>query len=189
MRKIRPKLIELFKNIAGMLGCVGVLTILSVVATRKLPTKGELVVVCIGIILACGYLVYYVFVIQERLIREGDFLVRRNTMKHNYSYAWEKLYNAVLCLTGQGDQRERLNSAVHTLNVLRARPQDKYLPDEIQTKFVKFMEEMTSVEAKGAEGTITATVNTLDEMGICRAIEKIIRFYDTVCRHEGSFGI
>lgn len=109
-------------------------------------------------------------------------------MKNNYSYGWEKLHNAVHCLAGHGDQRVRLVNAIRALHVLRVRPQDKYLPDEIQAEFIEFMEEMTSVEANGGEGNITATVKSLDEMGIRRAIEKIIKFYDTVCHHEGPFG-
>ena len=184
MRKMRSKLIELFKHIAGLLGCIVLLAILGTIASWRLPTKGELVVVCIAIVLACGYLMYYVFVTQEQLERAGNFLVRRNTMNNDYNYRWEKLYNAVLCLTDAGDQRTRLDNAIRTLNVLRVRPQDKYLPDEIQTEFIEFMKEMTSVEVNGDEGTITATVNSLDEMGIRCAIEKIIHFYDTICHHE-----
>lgn len=108
-------------------------------------------------------------------------------MKKDYSYGWEKLHLAVHCLAGHGDRRKRLAGALLTLNVLVARPEDKYLPDEIQAEFVEFWKEMTSVEAKGNEGTITATVNSLDEMGIGRAIEKIIEFYDTVCRYKKPF--
>ncbi len=107
--------------------------------------------------------------------------------KGDYSYGWENLYKAVCCLAGSGEgQRRRLNSAVHALHVLET-PKVKYLPDEIQDEFNEFWKEMTSVEATGDEGTITATVNSLDEMGIRRAVEKIINFYDTVCRHEGPF--
>ena len=105
----------------------------------------------------------------------------------DYSYGWEKLHNAVHCLAGHGDWRKRLNNALLTLHVLVARPEDKYLPDDIQAEFSEFWKEMTSVEAKGDEGTITATVNSLNEMDIDRAIEKIIDFYDTICRYEEPF--
>lgn len=46
------------------------------------------------------------------------------------------------------------------------------------------MREITSVAAKGDEGSVQATVNTLDEIGVSRAVEKIIGFYDTVCLHS-----
>lgn len=108
-------------------------------------------------------------------------------MTNDYSYGWEKLHLAVHRLAGDGDRRKRLADALLTLHVLVARPEDKYLPDEMQAEFVEFWKEMTSVEAKGNEGTITATVNSLDAMGIGRAIEKIIGFYDTVCHHKEPF--
>lgn len=45
------------------------------------------------------------------------------------------------------------------------------------------MDQMSSVKAKDGEGTVEATVETLDEWGRKQAIEKITGFYDTVCRH------
>jgi len=102
--------------------------------------------------------------------------------KNDYSYGWGKLYCAVLCLTGIGNQRDRLYNALIALHPLIFRPEEKHLPKEIQADFVKFWQEMTSVKAIGKEGDIRATVNSLDEMKIGQAIEKIISFYDTVCR-------
>ena len=108
-------------------------------------------------------------------------------MKNDYSYGWEKLHLAMHCLAGHGDQRQRLANALLVLNVLVARPEDKYLPEEIQAEFIEFWKKITSVAARGDEGTIKETVNSLDEMGITHAIEKIIGFYDTVCRYQKAF--
>jgi hypothetical protein len=105
-------------------------------------------------------------------------------MTNDYSYGWEKLHLAVHCLAGHGDRRHRLADALLALDVLVVRPEDKYLPEEIQAEFIEFWKEMTSVAASGDEGTIAATVNSLDEMGIARAIERIISFYGTVCRYQ-----
>ena len=41
---------------------------------------------------------------------------------------------------------------------------------------------ITSVTASGNEGTVQATIDRLDEVGMQRAIEKVISFYDSICR-------
>jgi len=101
------------------------------------------------------------------------------------SYGWEKLHLAVHSLSGQGEQAQRLVNAVVN-NLIHITPEND-LPEEICNEFHEFMDEITSVEAKGDEGTVQATANTLDEIGLSRAIEKIISFYDTVCRYCGPF--
>lgn len=97
-----------------------------------------------------------------------------------YSYGWEKLHMAVHSLAGQGTQKERLIGAV-AYSLIHIRPEND-LPEEMHVEFNEFMRSITSVAAKGNEGSIQATVNTLDEVDINRAVEKIISFYDTVCR-------
>jgi hypothetical protein len=101
------------------------------------------------------------------------------------SYGWEKLHLAVhslsLSLSGASHQKERLVNAV-VYNLIHITPEND-LPPEQRDEFRQFIEKITSVEAKGNEGTVQATVDSLDELGTSRAIEKIIGFYDTVCRH------
>ena len=104
-------------------------------------------------------------------------------MSKDYGYGWEKLYNAVRCLSGKGDQRSRLANALLVLHVLHI-PEHHHLPDDIQTEFNEFFEEMTSKEAIGDEGRINATVRSLDETQVSQAVEKIIDFYDTICRYQ-----
>ena len=105
-------------------------------------------------------------------------------MSKNFGYGWEKLHAAVHCLSGKGEQQSRLVSAVLALHTLHIRPGEQHLPKAIQTQFEEFMEEMTCREAIGDEGRIAATVNRLDESDISTAVEKIIGFFDTVCRYQ-----
>lgn len=84
-------------------------------------------------------------------------------------------------LAGNGTQAERLVDAV-VFNLIQIRP-DENLPPSMRSEFEEFMSYISSVKAKGDEGTVAATVNTLDEWSRKQAIEKIIGFYDTVCRH------
>ena len=100
-----------------------------------------------------------------------------------YRYGWEKLHLAVHSLAGAMPQKERLVSAV-TSNLIHITP-GRDLPPELRDEFRQFMEEITSVDARANEGTIQATIDRLNEVGISRAIDKIIGFYDAVCRHMG----
>lgn len=101
-----------------------------------------------------------------------------------YSYGWEKLHLAVNSLAGASSQRERLVNAV-VFHLIHITPEND-LPPELQIEFKQFMQSITSVAAKGNEGTVQATVDSLDEVAMHREIEKIIGFYDTVCRHMES---
>lgn len=100
---------------------------------------------------------------------------------YQYSYGWEKLHIAVHTLAGATDQKQRLVNAV-VFNLIHITPEND-LPPQIQNKFKEFMQHITSIPAIGDGGTVQATIETFDEMEIGRAIEKIISFYDTVCRY------
>ena len=105
--------------------------------------------------------------------------------KHDYSYGWEKLYNAVCCLAGRGDQKSRLAAAlIHNVTMLTMQPNGTYLPPELQHKMNELMRKMTSVEAVGNEGTIQATVNSLTDEEVSDAVREIIDCYDGVCRYR-----
>ncbi len=99
-----------------------------------------------------------------------------------YDYAWEMLHRAVNSLVGIGDQRERLVKAVVS-SLIHISP-GRDLPPEILSDFAQFIGDITSVKAEGDEGNIRATVDSLDEMGVYSAVEKIIGFYDVVCKHR-----
>jgi hypothetical protein len=104
----------------------------------------------------------------------------------NYSRGWEKLHLAVHTLAGTGTQKERLVDAV-AYNLIHIIP-DKDLPEELHDEFTEFKHKITSVPAKGNEGSIQATVNTLAESDVGQFVKEIISFYDTVCRHREPHG-
>src|SRR5262249_42969175 len=99
-----------------------------------------------------------------------------------YGYGWEKLFKAVGTLIGPGPLNKRLADAV-IYNVIHINA-ERDLPPDIRNEFKNFMENISSVEAKGDEGDIQATVNTLDEGEINKAAGDILSFYDSVCRHQ-----
>lgn len=96
-------------------------------------------------------------------------------------HEWEKLNTAVRILTASAPLRDRLVYALTEISLIDA----DGLPQEIREDFKQFWNGITAVEAKGSEGRIQATVDTLDDLGVDRAVEKIVRYYDTVCRHMG----
>jgi uncharacterized protein Yka (UPF0111/DUF47 family) len=98
------------------------------------------------------------------------------------SYGWEKLHNAIHSLCGQGSQAARLINAV-AYSLIHIDPKND-IPEDIRDEFKEFMDEITAVPAQNNEGSIQATINTLDENGLSEAIEKVIHFYDKVCRHS-----
>ncbi|MFC1751408.1 hypothetical protein ACFL2V_21750 [Pseudomonadota bacterium] len=98
-----------------------------------------------------------------------------------FKYGWEKLHMAVHSLAGSASQPERLSNAV-VFSLIHITPEND-LPEEIRDEFKEFMSDITNVEAKADEGSVQATVNTLDELQISNHVDKIISFYDTVCRY------
>jgi hypothetical protein len=107
-------------------------------------------------------------------------------MKNDYSYGWQKLYCSVQVLVGPGDLRERLADALLGLGLLTVSPED-HLPEVIRAEFTTFLKKMVSVKAIANEGNLVATVNSLDETDLRRAAEKILDFYDKVCRYQEPF--
>jgi hypothetical protein len=100
----------------------------------------------------------------------------------SYSYGWEKLHLAVHSLAGLGNQADRLVNAT-AFSLINITPEND-LPIEIQEDFETLMSELTVVKPTGDEGSIRATINTFGEVELTNAIEKIIGFYDTICRHR-----
>jgi len=107
-------------------------------------------------------------------------------MKMEYIYAYEKFHNAVLCLTCQGDQRERLYKALQYLkNIEIQMHPEKHLPEVIRDDYLEFITRMSSIKAVRDEGDFRATINSLDEEELNQAASDIISFFDCVCRYEG----
>lgn len=97
-----------------------------------------------------------------------------------YCYGYEKLLEAILCLIGPGDQRERFVNALYILGHLRIDGYETHIPEEILKEFREFMEKADSVPATGNEGTFQATVNSLDDEEVSRRSQKILEFFIVV---------
>lgn len=97
----------------------------------------------------------------------------------DYSYAWEKYYNALRFLVGPGDQRERVEHAfVHSL--IRLLDQD--VPPQFLVEHKALVDDASSVSAQGDEGSIAATLSSLDDSAVDKLAERIVDLYDSICR-------
>lgn len=97
-------------------------------------------------------------------------------------YGWEKLDMSVHYLSGSESKSERLYNAV-TYSLINIKPEYE-LPESLRKDFATLMAELTAVKAIDDEESVRATINSFGEVELSRAIEKIISFYDSVCRHN-----
>jgi hypothetical protein len=100
-----------------------------------------------------------------------------------FSRGWEKLHLAVQVLTGTAAPRERLIEALIG-HLVHLDPADD-LPYELREEFSDFVRAMTTPLA-GAEGqaaTVPLRVSALDAIAVQRAYDRILDYYDTVCRY------
>lgn len=100
-----------------------------------------------------------------------------------YDYGWKQFYTAVSCLAGAKNMKERLRDSIACLTLIEP---DRDLPDSMREDFRGFLASMTSKPAAGDEGTIQATVETLGELDLHNAADKVISFYGDVCRQQGA---
>jgi hypothetical protein len=100
------------------------------------------------------------------------------------SYAWEKLNGAVRNLAGIGSQRERLIRA-YTYNVIQIR--EEQVPEGRWERFEKLRVQITRIDAKGGEGNIKATVESIEAHEVDEMVMEIVDLYDDICRHEKPF--
>ena len=100
----------------------------------------------------------------------------------SYLYAWEKFHMAIRSLAGPGTQRSCLLNA-YVESIIFVQPDE--VPEEIQDELRQFTRDITRVDAKGDEGSVQATVNTMDEAEVDRLIDRIISMHDTITRHVG----
>jgi hypothetical protein len=96
------------------------------------------------------------------------------------SYAWEKLFTAVLILAGgSGSLRERLADA-YTSSLIRIRP-ERHFPDaDTREKYVNLLEEI----APG--GRFNVALSMWPEHDLRRIVEGLVGLYDTVARRKGD---
>ena len=97
-----------------------------------------------------------------------------------YSNGWEVFHIAALTLAGPGSQQERLLNAF-TDSLIHISPETA-LPEHLRTKYTELATLLTSKPAVGSEGTAQATISTLTESELRRAVHSIIDIYDSLCR-------
>ncbi|MCX6841334.1 MAG: hypothetical protein NTX53_03480 [candidate division WOR-3 bacterium] len=98
-------------------------------------------------------------------------------------YGWKQLYTSVGALAGNGSLKERLCNALQSLAHITP---ERDIPESLRQDFGAFWTKMNSRPASGDEGTIQATVETLGEIELSDAADKIISFYTEVCRQQGA---
>ena len=99
-----------------------------------------------------------------------------------YSYALEKLLQAVHILTGKPSQKKRLELAVSMFSHIRP---EEHLPVEMHEEFKKFIQEITSVPEIGEKEPVRSNINSMNDTEVRQAIEEIIGFFNKICRHSG----
>jgi hypothetical protein len=96
------------------------------------------------------------------------------------TYGWEKFQAAVTRLAGDGAQRQRLVDAV-VGSLIHITPVND-LPSELQAEFMQFMSSVTSMDSKGFERNVQATVDRLSDSEVRSAVGRVISIYDSICR-------
>jgi hypothetical protein len=95
------------------------------------------------------------------------------------SYAWEKLYNAILILArGSGTLRERLRDAYES-SLRRLRPEHHFSDPDTREKFVMLIEEI----APG--GRHVVALESWPELDLKRIVTGLVGLYDTIARQNG----
>ena len=97
-----------------------------------------------------------------------------------FSNCWGLFHNATHMLCSEGTQRERLINATCELGHVRA----DSLPAELIADFKSHMNEMRVVTGTNGEGAFAATINSFSTEQIQKAIDNIVGFYDSICRHR-----
>ncbi len=100
-------------------------------------------------------------------------------------YAWEKLYDAVLGMAkSPAALRERIRDA-YVGGIMLLEADD--LPPELRPRLEELHHRLTSGTPKGAEGTIAAAVEALDDEEVVDVAASIVALFDEVAafRHDG----
>ena len=99
------------------------------------------------------------------------------------NYGWEKFHLAVLSLaSGSGSIQSRLAN-VFVSSLKRVEP-SKDLPPELQAEFASILQEMTSVQPKGKEGSLAASAQAMSTERASEIAERIVSMYDTIVRQD-----
>jgi hypothetical protein len=59
--------------------------------------------------------------------------------------------------------------------------------EAIRDEFLRLRNDITRVAPKGDEGSLKATVSSMEDSEVSSVIERIMDMYDTIARHEKPF--
>jgi len=99
-----------------------------------------------------------------------------------YEYAWEKLYNAVQSLAGNGALRDRVYDAILSFHTLQFNKPE--LPAQVQTGLAKLWAVLDKTDPVGNEGRWRASINAMTESELDEHAHEIVDLYDTICRYQ-----
>jgi hypothetical protein len=109
------------------------------------------------------------------------YLAKDESPMSSPNYTQEKLWQAVhLLATGAGPIRERLNYATqYLIRLHHVRPEERAFVEhpELQARFDRVMEMLTSTPATGSEGTIAASTSGLSDEDAKKAAEEIFDLF------------
>ena len=102
------------------------------------------------------------------------------------NYGWEKLFVAVDGMArSRGSLQERLRDA-YVSSLIRLGPGS--VPADEEDRLAEIAERLTSVPAKGDEGTVAATTAVMSDEDARQLIEKIVASTATSPRRSASSG-
>ena len=104
-----------------------------------------------------------------------------------YSYTWEKLHLAILCLVSDNEQWERIRDAYASIKIVRLE-KEKFPPhvhdeyDELMDIFEKYEEDFKD-HGDESEGSISFAARNMSEDERRKCCDIFISLYDSVTRY------
>ena len=107
-------------------------------------------------------------------------------------YTQEKLWQAVNTLVGSGSIQTRLRYAAEYLIRVKGRDEHAFPQAELQERFARVMERLTSTPAVGDEGTIQASTRNLTDEDAEKVASEIFSLFcgaSELARVPVGFGV
>lgn len=104
-----------------------------------------------------------------------------------YSYTWEKLHAAILCLVSDGEQWERIRDAYTSIKIAKLE-KDRFPPnlhdeyDELMDILEKYEEDFKN-RSDRSEGSISFAARSMSEDERRKCVNIFVSFYNSVARY------
>lgn len=100
------------------------------------------------------------------------------------SYALSKFYRAIQALEGDEEQRKQWLASSYILHILHL--QDHDIPRHLGEEFRNLKRDLTCIKGVGFDGTLAATVSTMDDVEVARMIGRITDIYKALKFDESA---